>query len=246
MAAQREALLATAAALQAIAQTMPQETQAGVEANVQTNVEAGTQEGNGTGEEVGSSGRIEYTQDQASAPFAQELGLPAPPMPTDDQDLERISKKVSGLLRHTPRGCDFCVDGSAPLEQVARQIGIHPDLLWNMATSHPGPHRIPRWETALVEGEWRIRAAYRHSYPGFERDALRGPMLPHAPLVDMQYFRNNDTWSRAGSKQQRNYAAHQRQKMRRTASSTPAKGEEDEADTRLPWGSHASSSSRRW
>ena len=140
--------------------------------------------------------------------------IQTPPLPPDDEEL---SKRISAILRHKPGGCEFRVDGSARLDDVAAVAGILPTTLWGLVTTSPGPHRIPRWETAVVDGELRIRATYKHTFDGFIREYLRAPMAAGAPPVDNQNVPTlrSRTQAQQGRKRKRNQEAHQRKKIRR-------------------------------
>ena len=135
--------------------------------------------------------------------------LPPPPS-ADPRAMEDLSRRVSTILRHKPRGCGFRTDGSANLEDLAAEVGVLPAVLWDLAHNNPGPHRLPRWECAQVDGELRLRSAYKHSFPGFDRELLRVPMESGAPLLSTEGTRGNKRW--------RNFKSHERKRARRSRS----------------------------
>ena len=143
--------------------------------------------------------------------------IQTPPLPPNDEEL---SKRISTILRHKPGGCEFRVDGSARLDDVAALASILPTTLWGLVTSSPGPHRIPRWETAVVDGDLRIRATYKHSYEGFIKENLRAPMAAGAPPIDYHNAPTlrSRTQAQQDRKRRRNQEAHQRKKIRRESS----------------------------
>ena len=226
MSIHRQSLLAAAAALRAVAEATT-ETQEAEEMPTRLSSQL-------SGKRARSVSPTQAYQAEAAAqeristmvvPVKQDFdeqeppatGLPTPPLPKDAAEL---SKRASTILRHRPRGCEFCVDGSALLDDIARLVGILPTTLWSLVTEGPGPQRLPRWETAVVDGDLRIRATYKHTYKGFDSTYLRNPMASGTPVVDAEEY----TDLRAGwqvqedRRRERNQKAHQRKRMRRSNS----------------------------
>ena len=137
--------------------------------------------------------------------------LPPPPPP---QSLHtHVSKRLACLLRHEPRGCSFCIDGSAPLDEVGNYLGFHRQSILNAVAEGQHAHRLPRYEVAVVNGVERIRACLRITYKGFDMDWVRWPMQPGAPPIDLQRFPLPPSRSEQ-ARTQRNHAAHQRAILR--------------------------------
>ena len=158
------------------------------------------------------AGRVVLPKDEGE-PQASQRQLPPPP-PADPRAMEDLSRRVSTILRHRPRGCGFRTDGSANLEDLAAEVGVLPVVLWDLAQNNPGPHRLPRWECAQIDGEFRLRSAYKHTFPGFDRDLLRAPMASGAPLLATEGTRGNKRW--------RNWKSHERKRARRSRSGDSA------------------------
>ena len=221
MSVNRRTLLPTAAASQAIAAAdTGDEATSGVELPTDLTTDAPNQTAaihtrHRTSTSFGSGGR----QTRLPVPPAPPQTHPTPPLA---KDMEDLSRRTSKLLRHRPAwGCDFRVDGSALFTEVANHIGVLPGLLWNLANKPHVSHRPSRWEVKKIEGQWRIRATYKHSFHGFHRDLLRSPLQPGAPTVP-----------NINPKTQRNWASHQRHKWRRGERAKTEPKEED--DTASP------------
>ena len=209
MAVRRQSLLAAAAALRAVAESVEEDTSEPAEAQ---KAEA-QEDSSGQAKALGSPHTLEApvrSNLAGSGVQSDQIGeeiptsvLPTPPLPSDMEDL---SRRLTNILRHKPKGCDFRIDGSAPLAQVAERLGVLPTVLVALAQQNPGPHRLPRYEIAIVEGQRRIRATFKHSYQAFDHHLLRTPMVAGTPNV----WRSEDT-----NRTERNRKAHERKRARR-------------------------------
>ena len=209
MAVRRQSLLAAAAALRAVAETVEDDaTEQAEEQKVATKEDDSDKvqmPSSQIDDEASVPGHLAGGRNQSNqiGEETSDSALPTPPLPSNMEDL---SRRLSNILRHRPRGCDFRIDGSAPLAQVAERLGVLPTVLVALAEQNPGPHRLPRFEIAVVEGQRRIRATFKHSYQAFDHHLLRTPMVAGTPNV----WRSEDT-----NRTERNRKAHERKRARR-------------------------------
>ena len=213
MSVSRQSLLAAAAALQAVAASEAMAVQAEAapshdrhDVSMAPSTAMSSQMAVADAPE--QAGCAVLTKDEGESQATQRQ-LPPPP-PADPRAMEDLSRRVSTILRHRPRGCGFRTDGSANLEDLAAEVGVLPVVLWDLAQNNPGPHRLPRWECAQIDGEFRLRSAYKHTFHGFDRDLLRAPMASGAPFLATEGTRGNKRW--------RNFKSHERKRARRSRS----------------------------
>ena len=71
-------------------------------------------------------------------------------------------------------------------------VDVLPAVPWDLAQYNPGPHRLPRWECVQIDGEFRLRIAYRRACHGFDCHLLCAPLASGAPFLATKGTRGSE------------------------------------------------------